>query len=268
MGLLLETIVPVETDSLCKALAQKSLVTFRIDFTDNTQIMPFRIYDLMRRWPEVWKISINTAKGQRLVEHTDSQAPEAINCCPELREIKLSSQYLRESDLTPLRMMCSVVTKLEISTVVFSTEVLDALSGCLRAWSLTLEWLDVELEWLDVESESLDDDLEESMTSYLPLSEALSSLTKLQTLIVQQFDLDIDAISSLPYLEYIGLPDSQSMEARLVHLLEDPDKFTALTTIYHCGDASEELEEVCRKQDIELVFEFELDSDFCDSELF
>lgn len=236
---------PPEAQILSKTLATKSLESLVIictPFMGHHQ-PPLPIYDLMQRWPELQKIRIHTS---RLVGQAASQAPEAINCCAELREIELfSGPSLRKSDLTSLHIvMYNTVTTLTIGEVSTDTEALDALCGCLRAWSPTLEWFNVNLE---------------SMTSYLPLSEALSSLIKLQMLIVRQFDLDIDAISRFPYLKYIRFPLLPSKEVRLVYLLEDPDKFSALT----CMDMelsrtsrgpNAELPDVCRRRNISFLY--------------
>lgn len=231
---------PLEIDSLSKALAEKSLVTFNIVSMENVRHTPFPIYDLMQRWPVIWKVKINGFDRLSLVERADSQAPEVNNRCLELRDLIIACHSLRESDLISLNMMCCVVTVLNIGSISSDTGALVALCRCLLAWSPTLEWLRVSFEPM--------------VSSCRPLSEALSSLARLKMLYICNFYVDFDVISSLPHLKRL----SQNQGAgevmnRLAVILEDPATFTALTHILLSGirgSESEELRDVCRRRGI------------------
>lgn len=233
---------PLEIDSLSKALAEKSVVTFNIVSMENVRNTPFPIYDLMQRWPVIRKIKIDGFDRLSLVERAGSQAPEVNNRCLELRDLIIACHSLRQSDLISLRMMCCVVTVLNIGSISSDTGALDALCGCLLAWSQTLEWLRISFEPM--------------VSSYRPLSEALSSLERLKMLYICNFYVDFDVISSLPHLKRL----SQNQGAgevmnRLAIILEDPTTFTALTHILVSGireSKSEELRFVCRRRNITL----------------
>lgn len=233
---------PLDIDSLYKALAEKSLVTFNIVSMENVRHMPFPIYDLMQRWPVIWKVKINGFDRLSLVERADSQAPEVNNRCPELRDLIIACHRIRESDLISLRMMCCVVTVLNIGSISSDTGALVALCRCLLAWSPTLEWLRVSFESM--------------VSSCRPLSEALSSLARLKMLYICNFYVDFDVISSLPHLKRL----SQNQGAgevmnRLAVILEDPATFTALTHILLSGireSNGEGLRFVCRRRNITL----------------
>lgn len=172
------------------------------------------------------------------------QTPEAINCCPELRELSLVSQSLREGNITSLRLMCSIVTHLEIGYVPSDAEALDELCRSLNAWSPTLECLRLYFH---------------PMTPYYPpFSVTLSSLTNLETLFILDFHLDFDAISSLPHLKHLRTYYALRTESVALHLaclLEDSCRFVALTEI-SCvceqGIGSVELRDVCHRRNIEL----------------
>lgn len=210
---------PPEAESLSRALAQKSFVTICIVLKDYLRPPPVPILDLMQRWPGIRKISISST---RLIGQADLQAFEAINYCPELRELSLISQSLREDNVTSLRLMCSVVTHLEIGYVPSDAEALDALCRSLHAWSPTLEWL-----WIYFHR----------TTPYnTPFSETLSSLTNLETLFILDFRLDVDAISSFPHLKHL----------RTLY---------ALTEVSCVGEqrlGSVELRDVCHRRNIKL----------------
>lgn len=233
---------PLEIDSLSKALAEKSLVTFNIVSMENVRNTPFPIYDLMQRWPVIRKIKINGFDRLSLVERVDSQAPEVINRCPELRDLIIACHRIRESDLISLRMMCCVVTVLNIGSISSDTGALVALCRCLLAWSPTLEWLRVSFESM--------------VSSCRPLSDALSSLERLKMLYICNFYVDFDVIASLPHLKRL----SQNRGAgevmnRLAVILEDPATFTALTHILLSGireSNGEGLRFVCRRRNITL----------------
>lgn len=232
---------PPEAESLSRALAQKSFVTICIVLKDYLRPPPFPILDLMQRWPGIRKISITST---RLIGQADLQASEAINCCPELRELSLVSQSLREGNITSLRLTCSTVTHLEIGYVPSDAEALDELCRSLHAWSPTLECLRLYFH---------------PMTPYYPpFSVTLSSLTNLETLFILDFHLDVDAISSLPHLKHLRTHyalRTESVVDRLACLLEDSNRFVALTEISCAGEqriGSVELRDVCHRRNIEL----------------
>lgn len=233
-----------DTDSLSQALAKKSLVSLRISLRDNFERTSFPIFNLMQRWPKIRLIRVEESNGPRWQKQLhDSQAMDALYCCPELREVILTSDCLRESNLTSLRIMCSAVTKLAICVFYSDTEALDALCGCLRAWSPTLESLRVALE--------------PTTSSHRPLSEALSSLMRLRDLQLRNLYVDVGAISSLPKLIQFGFiaPRSDAIMDRLATLLACPETFTALIEIACHGmnrGGSRKLQDVCQMRNIDL----------------
>lgn len=93
---------------------------------------------------------------------------------------------------------------------------------------------------------------------YPPFSVTLSSLTNLETLFILDFHLDVDAISSLPHLKHLRTHyalRTESVVDRLACLLEDSNRFVALTEISCAGEqriGSVELRDVCHRRNIEL----------------
>lgn len=239
---------PLECEVFAKALADKSLVTFSVNSKYILQSVSFPIYNLMQRWPEIRKIDVRVGDGDvRLVGQVDSQNPDTVNRCPKLQELSFECGRLHENDFTSLRVMSNSVTNLAINTVSSDTETLDVFCGCLNTLSPNLQRLKVGLE--------------PRASYYQPLSEALSSLKSLKVLLISDVYLDADAISNLPHLKHLrysprGLStDPGLIMYRLARLLEDTDKFAALTGIsFSHGHRvwSEELHNVCRRRNINL----------------
>lgn len=227
---------PSEAESLWKALAGKSLESVHI-CCDNFY-RPVPVHDLMQRWPNIRKISIEGEVTLCFIGEADSEPSESLTCCTKLREIRLFFVGgLRKNDFRSLQMMCSAVTELDVKVAQKDEEAVVALCGCLHAWSPTLTCLKLHSEYW-------------SLSKYALVSEALSSLTKLQYMDLGDLLFDLDAVSSLPYLKHITF--ALCKRVHHVHLLERLDKFPALTSIVNFGEQSGELRDVCRRRNIEL----------------
>lgn len=232
---------PSEAESLWKALAGKSLESLHIDWiaaVGRHCCPPVPVYDLMQRWPNIRKISIEGEVTLRFMGEADFEPSESLICCTKLREIYLFFLGgLRKNDFRSLQMMCSAVTELDVKVAQKDEEAVVALCKCLHAWSPTLKCLKLHSEYW-------------SLSKYALVSEALSSLTKLQSMDLGDLRFDLDAVSSLPYLKHITFAFCKGVHH--VHLLERLDKFPALTSIVNYGEESGELRDVCRRRNIEL----------------
>lgn len=248
---------PSQMDALTEVLKEKSLVSFCIsprdidapdlmspDFRDGVSL---KLLELMQGWPKIQAINIEGfPKFRERGQLSDDLASGASNCCPELREIIFTDGFLRDGHLDGLRSACSGVTKLMVPVYRTSDSdaVLDALCGCLRAWSPTLECFRLHIWTLDL--------------PYRPLSQVLSSLWRLEELQIHKFEVDFDAISNLPQLKRLRYTSIFADEAlgRLASQLENPVKFPALrhiaTYANGSGRGERRLKDLSRKRNIEL----------------
>lgn len=175
-----------------------------------------------------------------------SEASDVVNCCPELREIILTGGSLLEGNFRSLRLMCSGVKKLGAYVAGLDNAAFDELCVCLQAWSPNFEWLSLHVR--------------AAPSSYLPLSEALTSLRHLRELQVCNFLVDVGAISGLPQLKRLchTSTSTRAVMDRLSSHLEDPAKFASLSdvAILDCygrvASDSRDLRDACHRRNIKL----------------
>lgn len=212
-------------DALTDVLKEKSLTSFRIttQFLSGGQsydVHSLKIFELMRRWPNLQSIIIHGLKCITLLDDLDGvKTPDLPFRCPDLRNIVTTGglDCGKIDFLRYLRGITSSIKSLDCIHIKSGTE-LQTLCECLRSWSSTLEYL-----CLSMESEDI---------SYLPLWEALSRLRSLRELRIYGYvsDFNFGSIASLPQLErlYSSYLASQERILILTRYLEDKEKFPAL----------------------------------------
>lgn len=242
-------------DALTDVLKEKSLISFHIttQFLSGGRsydIHSLKLFELMRRWPNLQSIIINGLKCITELDDLDGvKTPDLPFRCPDLRNIVTTGdldcgkiEFLRY-----LRGISGSIKFLDFPYVKSETE-LQTLCECLRSWSSTLDRLCLSMNIQDF--------------SYLPLWEALSNLRSLRELRIYGWNLDIKfgSIATLPRLErLIFSPFSINQHERLIFIryLEDKEKFPALkylrtSTLGWRRDVPEQMKRVLLNREIQV----------------
>lgn len=144
--------------------------------------------------------------------------------------------------------MCYLRNVTRLSTSLFTERVggegnaaADTLYECLRAWSLTLEYLKIDIPEYRYEGQ--------------PFSEAIASLRELRELQIMRLQLDFAPISRLPRLERFATVEEDKCE-EVGRLLEDSENFPSLSyiavEIYNWDGKEVRMQDVCARRNIEL----------------
>lgn len=263
---------PRKLGALIDVLGKKSLVYFSISSRNlssgncNKGKLVGRfslILKLMQKWPKLRGI-----RAEDFLDASESEKPvtldasEVSECCPDLREIIITGAVLRPDMYRALRVMCSSgITKLAVSlhshiSGRIGDAAADALCECLRLWSPTLEYLNVDI--VDNTTHVFWDPLGADDRYYQPLYEAMRTLEELRELRFDKMKLDLGVISRLPRLERLTyLPHYRWRKEETQNLfnhLEDTEKFPSLNLIvYDRATVADGLIEVCRMREIQLA---------------
>lgn len=220
-------------DALTDVLKEKSLISFHITtrFLSGGQpyvVHSLKLFELMRRWPNLRSISINGLKCiTELDDLVNLNTPDLPFRCLDLQEINIMDDvdcgeveflhYLRGIS----RSIKTV--KLKPHIYIKSEADLQTLSECLSSWSSTLECL-----YMYIESHDFSSNL---------LWETLSNLNRLRELQFYERNLDFGSIATLPQLEQLKFYDAKKEGISIfTSYLEDKEKFPALKYIgtYTC----------------------------------
>lgn len=208
-------------DALTDVLKCKSLISFHIttQFLSGCQpheVHSLKLFELMRRWPNLRSISIDGLKCiTELDVLVDLSTPDPPFRCPDLQEINIMNG-VDCGKIEFLRYLCGISGSIKrLDTCIEKETDLQTVIECLRSWSNALEELYLVFEDHDFSSNLL--------------WEALSNLKRLRDLQFVGRNLDFGSIATLPQLEYLRFSYVKEEELLIfTRYLEDKEKFPAL----------------------------------------